>query len=192
LTSSTPGRLRNFSITTTELEEIYIQNINHNPITFLKCLVTKHKMINNQRLVNKILETISKLTFVEKRRTITYKDIELYPSEIHLLLFVYHFQDKNITKIADRLGLTKGAISQTLSRLTKKGIILKETEPLKKNQLHIQFTNKGKILMKHVIKFRNALETQLINYLETKSGEEKLVISDFLDILVSIMHNNTH
>jgi DNA-binding MarR family transcriptional regulator len=149
-------------------------------------------MINNQKLVNKILETISKLTFVERRRTITYKDIELFPSEIHLLLYVYHFQDKNLTKIADRLGLTKGAISQTLSRLTMKGIILKKTEPLKKNQLHIQFTNKGKILMDHVFEFRKSLETQLLSYLETKSVEEKQLISNFLDLLVSIMYSNNH
>ncbi|UCC20964.1 MAG: MarR family transcriptional regulator [Promethearchaeota archaeon] len=145
-------------------------------------------MVNNQKLVNKILETISKLTFVEKRRTITYKDIELYPSEIHLLLFVYHFQDKNLTKIADRLGLTKGAISQTLSRLTKKGIILKEAEPFQKNQLHIQFTDKGKILMDHVIEFRGLLETEFLSYLKTKTSGEKQLISDFLDTLVSIMY----
>jgi len=147
-------------------------------------------MVNNVKLINKILETISKLTFLDKRRKITYKDIKLYPSEIHLLLFIYHIQDKNITKIADHLGLTKGAISQTLSRLTKKGIILKETEPLKKNQLHIKFTNIGKVLMEHVIEFRNSLETEFLNYLETKSDEEKQIISDFLDILVSIMYND--
>ncbi|MFX1420624.1 MAG: MarR family winged helix-turn-helix transcriptional regulator [Promethearchaeota archaeon] len=145
-------------------------------------------MLNNQKLVNKILETISKLTFVERRRKITYKGIELYPSEIHLLLFVYHFQDKNLTKIADRLGLTKGAISQTLSRLTKKGIILKETEPFQKNQLHIQFTDKGKILMDHVNEFRGFLDTEFLSYLKTKTSGEKQLISDFLDTLVSIMY----
>jgi len=145
-------------------------------------------MVNKQKLVIKILETISKLTFLDRRRIITYKDIKLFPSEIHLLLFIYHIQDTNITKIADHLGLTKGAISQTLSRLNRKGIIIKETEPSKKNQLHVQFTNKGKMLMEHVIEFRNSLETEFLNYLETKSDKEKQLISDFLDKLVSIMY----
>ncbi|MFW9828330.1 MAG: MarR family winged helix-turn-helix transcriptional regulator [Candidatus Thorarchaeota archaeon] len=145
-------------------------------------------MIANQNLVSKILETISKLAFLERRRKITYKSIKLYPSEIHLLLFVYHIQDKNITQIADHLGLTKGAISQTLSRLHKKGIIIKETEPFQKNQLHIQFTEKGKILMDHVNQFRRFLETEFLSYLKTKTGEEKQLISDFLDTLVSIMY----
>ncbi|MFX1461536.1 MAG: MarR family winged helix-turn-helix transcriptional regulator [Promethearchaeota archaeon] len=145
-------------------------------------------MITNQNLVGKILETISKLAFLEKRRKIIYKDIKLYPSEIHLLLFVYHIQDKNITQIAENLGLTKGAISQTLSRLHKKGIIIKETEPFQKNQIHIQFTDKGKLLMDHVNEFKGFLETEFLSYLKTKSSREKQLISDFLDTLVSIMH----
>ena len=145
-------------------------------------------MITNQNLVSKILETVSKLAFLEKRRKITYKGIKLYPSEIHLLLFIYHIQDKNITEIADHLGLTKGAISQTLSRLHEKGIIIKETEPFKKNQLHIQFTEKGKILMDHVNEFRGFLETEFLGYLKTKTSGERQLISDFLDTLVSIMY----
>ena len=149
-------------------------------------------MINNLELVNKILETISKITFSDRRRKITYKGIKLYPSEVHLLLFIYHIQNTNITKIADLLGLTKGAISQTLSRLHKKGIILKRTEPSKKNQVHVQFTNEGKMLMEHVIEFRNSLETKYLNFLESKSDEEKQTISDFLDTLVSIMHHNNN
>ncbi|MFX1329087.1 MAG: MarR family winged helix-turn-helix transcriptional regulator [Promethearchaeota archaeon] len=134
------------------------------------------------------METISELAFLERRRKITYKGIKLFPSEIHLLLFVYHIQDKNITQIADHLGLTKGAISQTLSRLQKKGIIIKETEPFQKNQLHIQFTNKGKILMDHVNEFRGFLETEFLSYLKTKTSGEKQLISNFLDTLVSIMY----
>ncbi len=149
-------------------------------------------MKNNSELVNKIFETISKLTFLDRRRKITYQEVRLYPSEIHLLLFIYHIQDANVTKIAERLGLTKGAISQTLSRLYKKGIILKRTEPSKKNQVHVQFTNEGKMLMEHVIEFRNSLETKYLNFLESKSDEEKQTISDFLDTLVSIMHHNNN
>lgn len=148
-------------------------------------------MNNNSELVGKILETISKLTFLDRRRKITYQDIRLYPSEIHLLLFIYHFQDTNITKIAERLGLTKGAISQTLSRLYKKGIIIKRTEPSKKNELQIQFTKKGQSLMDHIIEFRTSLETKYLDFLKTKSDKEKQIISEFLDTLISIMdHKN--
>lgn len=145
-------------------------------------------MINEKELVNKIFKSISKIVFLDRKRIINYKDLKLFPSEIHLLLFVYHIQNTNITKIADHIGLTKGAISQTLSRLNRKGLIIKETDPYKKNQLHIQFTQKGEILMKHIIEVKKDMEDEYSKYLKTLSDKEKLVISNFLDKLVSILH----
>lgn len=49
----------------------------------------------------------------------------LYPSEIHLLCFVDQNPDNNITEIAQKLGVTKGAVSQVISKLEKKGVIKK-------------------------------------------------------------------
>ena len=145
-------------------------------------------MINEKELVNKIFRSISKIVFLDRKRIINYKDLKLFPSEIHLLLFVYHIQNTNITKIAEHIGLTKGAISQTLSRLNRKGLIIKETDPYKKNQLYIQFTQKGEILMKHIIEVKNDMEDEYSKYQKTLSDKEKLVISNFLDKLVSILH----
>ncbi len=147
-------------------------------------------MVSDKLLVSKILQTISRLTFLDKKKIINFEDLKLYPSEIHLLLFIFHIRDTNLTKIAEFIGLTKGAISQTLTRLVKKGVITKETEPYKKNQLHIQFTPKGEKLMKHVVDFRNSLEQRYLNYVNTLSDEEKKVISHFLDKMVLIMQNH--
>ncbi|MGD8845992.1 MAG: MarR family transcriptional regulator [Desulfobacteraceae bacterium] len=73
-----------------------------------------------------------------------FKGISLYPSEIHLLLVIKNDIDSNATKISKQLGLTKGAISQTLSRLEKKGIILKAKDPYNKNELNLSLTDLGK------------------------------------------------
>lgn len=152
-------------------------------------LVTKHNMIQNKELVNKILESISKIAFLNRRRIVIHHDLKLYPSEIHLILFVYYVQNTNITKIANKLGLTKGAISQTLSRLYDKGIIIKMTDPYKKNELHVQFTSKGLTLVKHLIEIKKHIENEYLIYIKTLSEEDKHVISDFLDKIVSIMHS---
>ena len=73
-----------------------------------------------------------------------FKGTSLYPSEIHLLLVIKNEIDSNATKIAEQLGLTKGAISQTLSRLEKKGIIFKTKDPYHKNELNLSLTDFGK------------------------------------------------
>ncbi|MEJ2249770.1 MAG: MarR family transcriptional regulator [Candidatus Lokiarchaeota archaeon] len=121
----------------------------------------------NHNLVNKILQTISKLTFLDRKKVINFQDIKLYPSEIHLLLFLHDGPQTNITNIADHIGITKGAISQTLSRLERKGIISKQNEPSNYNQLNIQFTDKGNLALKKIFIFRDSLRKEYQDYISS-------------------------
>ncbi|MGD9182483.1 MAG: MarR family transcriptional regulator, partial [Desulfobacterales bacterium] len=89
---------------------------------------------------NQIMRVINKIIFSEKKKVMKFKGISLYPSEIHLLLVIKNDIDSNATKIAKQLSLTKGAISQTLSRLEKKGIIFKTKDPYNKNELNLSLT----------------------------------------------------
>lgn len=144
-------------------------------------------MIKDENLALKILDHISKLTFLDRRQVFSFEKIKLYPSEIHLLFYIHDGQDTNLTKIAKHIGITKGAISQTLSRLQKKGVIIKEPDSNRKNELHVSFTQKGKSLMKHVIKVKGTLSFKYLDYIKTLSEEQKETISNFLDIMISVM-----
>lgn len=50
---------------------------------------------------------------------------KLYSSEIHLLLHIGESAEnrRNATRIGEAFGITKGAVSQTLSRLVHKGLL---------------------------------------------------------------------
>jgi DNA-binding MarR family transcriptional regulator len=144
-------------------------------------------MSQDRELVAKILDSISILVSLDKKRIITHKGEKLHPSEVQLLMFLYHVQDTNITAIAEKMGLTKGAISQTLSRLQKKGIISKEMFPEKKNELHVQFTDSGEQLMTQLNKGKKSVEGKYRRYIQTLSAKEKEAISNFLDKMVTIM-----
>lgn len=144
-------------------------------------------MSQDRELVDKILDSTTILISLDKKKVVTHDRLKLHPSEIHLLMFLYHVQDANITAIAEKMGLTKGAISQTLSRLQKKGIISKEMHPEKKNELHIQFTEKGDLLMTLLNKGKKSLEQKYLRYIKPLSEHDKQVISGFLDEMISIM-----
>ena len=60
------------------------------------------------------------------------------------MLVIKNKIDTNATEIAKQLGLTKGAVSQTVSRLEKKGIIVKTKDPYNKNELTLSLTPFGK------------------------------------------------
>ena len=144
-------------------------------------------MSQDKELVTKILDSIALVVSLDKKRVVTHEGEKLHPSEIQLLMFLYHVKDTNITAIAKEMGLTKGAISQTLSRLQKKGIISKEMYPKKKNELHVQFTESGEQLMAQLNKSRKSVEGKYRRYIKTLSKKEKEAISTFLDKMVSIM-----
>jgi len=144
-------------------------------------------MSQDRELVAKILDSIATLVSLDKKRVVTHQGEKLHPSELQLLMFLYHVQDTNITAIAKEMGLTKGAISQTLSRLQKKGIISKEMFPEKKNELRVQFTDSGEQLMIQLNKNKKSIEGKYRRYIQTLSAKEKQAISNFLDKMVSIM-----
>jgi len=144
-------------------------------------------MSQERELVAKIQDSIAILVSLDKKRVVTHKEEKLHPSEVQLLMFLYHVKDTNITAIAKEMGLTKGAISQTLSRLQKKGIISKELFPEKKNELHVQFTDSGKELMTQLNKGKKSIEGKYRRYIQTLSKKEKEAISNFLDKMVMIM-----
>ena len=146
-------------------------------------------MIEDKELIHKILETIAKITSHAQKRVITYDKTKLYPSEIHLLMSIHAGQDTNVTKIADHIGLTKGAISQTLTRLKKKGIIKKNSDTRRKKEVHVTFTEKGEKLMQHIIEMRNSLISKYLNYISVLDENDKQVISEFLDLLTGIINN---
>jgi DNA-binding MarR family transcriptional regulator len=134
----------------------------------------------NEKINAQIMQVINKTIFTEKKKIFKFEEITLYPSEVHLLLMIKNEIDTNATEIARQLGLTKGAISQTLSRLEKKGIILKTKDPYNKNELTLSLTRFGK----KAYTFCQSSQTSFIKshegYLAKLNTKEKEVIFRYL------------
>jgi DNA-binding MarR family transcriptional regulator len=103
------------------------------------------------------------------------------------MLFIHQEQDTNATRMAERLGVTKGAISQTLSRLEKKGILRKIKDPYNKNELTIEFTSLGKTILDHYLHVTAELHQQYDQYLSTLTDNERTIIRGFLSQAEIIM-----
>ncbi len=132
------------------------------------------------RIKNQIIQVINKIIFSEKKKVMKFKGISLYPSEIHLLLVITDDIDTNATKIARQLGLTKGAVSQTLSRLEKKGIIYKTKDPYNKNELTLSLTDVGKEAYELCQTTKMAFIEAYDELLSTLNSKEKEVVLNFL------------
>ena len=132
------------------------------------------------KIKKQIIHVINKTIFKEKKKIFKFKGVSLYPSEVHLLLVIKNDIDTNATEIAKQLGLTKGAVSQTLLRLEKKGIILKTKDPYNKNELTLSLTGFGE-------KAYELCQSSQASFIETHEGylsklnsKEKEVVLNFL------------
>lgn len=72
-------------------------------------------------------------------------DEELYGSEIHLIETIGENNHFSVTDIAKQLGVTKGAVSQTLKKLETKGLAEKYSDPQNSSRAIVELTSKGKM-----------------------------------------------
>lgn len=135
---------------------------------------------STDKIKKKIIHVINKTIFKEKKKIFKFKGVSLYPSEIHLMLMIKNDIDTNATEIAKKLGLTKGAVSQTLLRLEKKGIILKTKDPYNKNELTMSLTEFGEKAYELCQSTQASFIEAHEGYLGKLDSKEKEVILNFL------------
>jgi DNA-binding MarR family transcriptional regulator len=82
---------------------------------------------------------------VEKKPQKFGTEENLYSSEIHLIEAIGENNHLSVTDIAKYLGVTKGAVSQTLKKLENKGLAIKNTDPLNSSRAIVVLTAKGKM-----------------------------------------------
>ena len=136
--------------------------------------------IRTGKITAQIVRVINKTIFKEKRRIFNVEGVSLYPSEVHLMLVIKTDLDTNATEIARKLGVTKGALSQNLTRLEKKGVIMKTKDPYKKNELTLTLTALGKTAVKQCQSSQASFIEAQERYLAQLNSEEKEVIIRFL------------
>jgi DNA-binding MarR family transcriptional regulator len=126
-----------------------------------------------QRVINKIL-------FLGKKRVFRFEGVDFFPSEVHLMMVIREGTSTNVTRMAEDLAVTKGAVSQSLTRLERKGVLLKTRDPSRKNELSLSFTPFGTRALQHYQRHTAGLFEGPRSYLVGLSREERRVIRRFL------------
>lgn len=80
----------------------------------------------------------------DKKRTYG-TDLPLSKAEIHTIAAVGNHPNINITSLAERLGITKGAASQMIYKLVDKGVVEKKVSPDSDTEVVLNLTENGMI-----------------------------------------------
>ena len=102
-------------------------------------------------------------------------------SETHCIDYIGKTELPNVTKIADNMQMTRGAISKMTKKLLAKGLIEKYTLESNKKEVYFKLTESGMELYKEHEKRHKLWEQRDSKFLERYSPEEIRIIGKFMN-----------
>jgi DNA-binding MarR family transcriptional regulator len=129
-----------------------------------------------------VVAIIDRIAFSARNRVHVVEGEKLYSSEVHLLLHIGESEDhrRNVTRIGETFGITKGAVSQTLSRLVRKGLVTKETDNTSKNELTVHLTDKGWRAYRACLAIKQEFAAAHAHLLDGTTDDEKEALLAYL------------
>jgi len=139
---------------------------------------------NNNELIHSLLKIIYKVMEMEEKIQYYGTDVKISISEIHVLDTVISNPGIHISGIAMKRGVTRGAVSQLVKKMEKKGLLSKLPDPENLSRLMINLTKKGIIAQRTHNEFHELFNRMIDESLKSMSDDEKNSIEKFLgDVL---------
>jgi DNA-binding MarR family transcriptional regulator len=142
---------------------------------------TKTQILSD--MIEQTLRLINKYNSLEKKLYNFGIDELLTPAEIHTIDCIGRNSGINVTNMAEKLGITKGAVSQMVNRLKKRDLVTKLKDSENDKEVILLLSKKGKIAFNGHIKFHADIYKDLIPLLENTSMEG---INSFKEIINKI------
>ncbi|MDO3409780.1 MarR family transcriptional regulator [Saccharibacillus sp. CPCC 101409] len=100
-------------------------------------------MNKEEQVMSEFRDLFNKLTWLNKGKMEDglrgYKS-----SEVHCIEYIHQITDPNVTKLAESLYMTSGAISKLTRKMMQKGLIESYRKPENKKEIYFRLTEQGK------------------------------------------------
>ena len=111
-------------------------------------------------------------------------DVEIHLAEIQMIMTIHNAQGIHVNGLAQKLGITKGSVSEMLRKLERKGLVRKEKDPLKMTRLNIYLTDKGLLAHQNHICYHQKLDNLVLEAAAEHSPE---MLGSFTSLLNDIL-----
>jgi DNA-binding MarR family transcriptional regulator len=101
-------------------------------------------------------------------------------SEIHVIEVVGQNEGLSVTALADRLGVTKGAASQTLKKMESRELISKEIDPSNTSRATLSLSTKGRIAFYAHLHWHETMDGGFRDYFMNIPEEKIRFLDEFL------------
>ncbi|VBB05766.1 Hypothetical protein LUCI_0977 [Lucifera butyrica] len=137
-------------------------------------------MEQSDLIIETVLRLINKFsTLLKEPRKFGTNDI-LYGSEIHMIDVIGKYPGINVTEIADKLGITKGAVPKMIRKLTQKDLIYRYQEKDNKKVVLFRLTEKGHVAFRHHLEFHQQFDKDIKDKLSSLTNREISLLQNIL------------
>jgi len=109
---------------------------------------------------------MNKMKQIEQKPRLFGTDFLLYPSEIHTIEAIGRNAGINVTALASLQGVTKGAISQIVQKLVKKGMVVRMRDEMSDREVLLKLSDTGMIAYKAHHDFHSRIYPDLVDIIE--------------------------
>ncbi|WP_158453707.1 MarR family winged helix-turn-helix transcriptional regulator [Paenibacillus beijingensis] len=136
--------------------------------------------LSKEKISNILLDVFKTFSKLDRKNRDYGVDEPLFHSEIYTLNEIREHEGIHITALAERCGVTKGAISQVLKKLEQKGLVTKEKDVRNQSRLILKVTPKGEIAYAHHLDYQNQFKQMIAEVLGDAPDDKVLYIKEFL------------
>lgn len=145
--------------------------------------------INIEAMVHKFERVMNKYNKTEKKPKYYGTDNLLYRAEVHTIEAIGKNRNINVTDLASYLGITKGAVSQMIDKLIKKGMVNKKMLSHTENEVALELTEKGILAYEGHEAYHKEHYAAMSKKLEHLSQEQIKVFIDILNGVENLLDN---
>lgn len=102
-------------------------------------------------------------------------------SEIHCIEMIGKIENPNVTKLANELKMTRGAISKITKKQLEKGLIEKYKLENNKKEIYFKLTTQGQLLFNAHEEWHISWEKRYMAFFDKYSEEQLSIIQEFLE-----------
>ena len=104
----------------------------------------------------------------------------LYPSEIHMIMFIGNNKGVHLSELSRIVGVTRGAVSQAVAKLENKGLVRKIEDSQNSLKSLPVLTNRGRVAYWAHERKHEEMDAELFDFIEKLTNEEVVMIENFL------------
>jgi DNA-binding MarR family transcriptional regulator len=118
------------------------------------------------------------------RMTLSYgTGVNIFGSEIHMICHIKRHPLSHISGIARNIDVSRGAVSQIVKKLEKKGLVTKVKNQENRKQVHLILTEQGEKAYEGHQKLHGVFTENLDTVLQQYTQEQVALISQFINEL---------